>query len=400
MNTTSRLSRSVLLALLVPLWSVGMAVLGFHGLQPVGDRIAALHATAPGDSVMRVTVASRAPLRAWQAAVQLAREKGAQTLGVVGPDLPGSVESIQFSSRIPWMEEAGLPADRDGLHRRVQLQSPHGATFIGRLLAANGQDPSHIEGRIPRLTGTVPTLNAVQLRSLDANALAGKTVLVSGAEPWGTTTLAIPGGLAALPELIARCLSGPLPQSWRPGSVLAVFAILGILWARLLEKPGRGIGGWGIGATGISVVLAVVLDGLGRPVPIDPALWALWGGVVIAAHIRPGARDHPETAPWQAACEVVLEQTTGLACWIAEERGGNRWIALAQAGDTGPLPVEVLSRLVGNSPRDGADHAFLSALVSRPDGVRRALLLQPGDNPDSDPQPVLSTAADLLGKAG
>jgi len=378
---------------------MGMAVLGFHGVQPVGDRIAALHGTTPGDSVLRVTVASRAPLRAWQAAVQTAKEKGARTIGVVGPDLPGSVESIQFSSKIPWQEEAGLPADRDGMHRRVRFQSPHGATFIGRLLAANGQDLSFIEGRIPRLTGAVPSLNAVQLRSLDNNALSGKTVLVSGAEPWGTTTLATPGGLAALPELIARCVSGEVHTGWSPGSVLAVFGILGILWARLLEKPGRKIVRWCIGATGISGVLAVVLDGVGRPIPIDPVLWALWGGTVVVALVRPSAVDNPESTPWQAACDVVLERTNGLACWIAEE-GNGTWTALAKAGDTGPLPVDVLSRLVGDSPRDGTDHAFLAALVSRPDGVRRALLLQPGDDPDSDPQPVLSTAADLLGKAG
>ena len=398
MNPTPRLSRSALLALLVPLWSVGMALQGFNGAQPVGDAIAALQATAPGDSVLRVTVASRAPLRAWQAAVQVAREKGARTIGVVGPDLPGSVASIQFSSRIPWMEEAGLPADRDGLHRRVRFQSPQGATFIGRLLAANGREPSEIEGRIPRFTGPVPSLNAVQLRALDADSLEGKTVLVSGAEPWGTTTLATPGGLAALPELVARSISRPVATGWHPGSMLAVFGILGIFWARVLEKPGRRIVRWCMGATAISGILAVVLDGMGRPIPLDPALWALWGGGVVAALLRP-AEDSPGGEPWQAACEVVLARTNGLACWIAEERG-DTWIALAQAGDTGPLPVDVLSRLAGGSARDGADHAFLAALVSRPGGARRALLLQPGDGPDSDPRPVLFTAADLLGKAG
>jgi hypothetical protein len=399
MNLTLRLSRKSLLALLVPLWSVGMALLGFNGVQPVGDRIAALHATAPGDTVLRVTVSSRAPLRAWQRAVQVAREKGARTIGVVGPDLPGSVESIQFSSRIPWIEEAGLPADRDGLHRRVRFQTPQGGTFIGRLLAANGIASPPQEGRIPRLTRSIPSLNAVQLQALDANALEGKTVLVSGAEPWGTTTLATPDGLSALPELIARCLSRPVPPGWRPGSVLAVFAILGIFWARLLERPGRRLVAWCIGATGGAGVLAVVMDRLGHPFPIDPALWALWGGTIGASLLRPDAMPSAGTDPWQAACEVVLARTAGLACWVAEERDG-AWISLAQAGDTGPLPVDVLSRLAVGSPRDGSDHAFLSALFHRPDGVKRALLLQPGDSPDSDPQPVLSVAADLLGKAG
>jgi hypothetical protein len=241
-------------------------------------------------------------------------------------------------------------------------------------------------------------LNAVQLRALDADSLEGKTVLVSGAEPWGTTTLATPGGLAALPELVARSISRPVSTGWRPGSMLAVFGILGIFWARVLEKPGRRIVRWCMGATAISGILAVVLDGMGRPIPLDPALWALWGGGVVAALWRP-AVDSTGADPWQAACEVVLARTNGLACWIAEERG-DTWIALAQAGDTGPLPVDVLSRLAADSPRDGADHAFLAALVSRPGGARLALLLQPGDSPDPDPRPVLSTAADLLGKAG
>jgi len=399
MNPIPRLSHSALLALLIPLWSVGMAVLGFQGFQPLGDRMAALHATSPGDSVLRVTVASRAPLRAWQAAVQLAKEKGARTVGVVGPDLPGSVESIQFSSQVHWMEEAGLPADQDGIHRRARTRSQHGATFIGRLLAARGEDFPPIEGLIPRVTGPVPTLNAVQLQALDQEALAGKMVLVSGAAPWGTTTLATPAGLVPLPEIIARCLSGRLHPGWHPTTLLAVFGVLGIFWARLLESPGRSITRWCCGATGILGALALFLEGFGRPIPVDSGLWALWGGAVIAAIVRPNLRERLEPDPWQGACEVVLARAGGLACWIAEERNGT-WIPLAQAGDTGPLPVDVMSRLADHSVPSGVDHAFLAAPFRRPNGVRRALLLQPGDCGDTDPQAVLWTAADLLGKAG
>ncbi len=396
---------------LITIWAIGVGFFSYNGPQPIADALtqslgvrSQSSEQSSSERVIRVTLAPRAPIRAWQRTAELAREKGALGVGVIGPALPKSESFVTLNPKVPLLEELGLPQDRDGKHRRFRPRNGNGPTFLSRLVAEAGQALSTTEQRIPLGTHATPSITAAQLSALPTLALEGRIVLISGQAPWGTAELPTPMGVLPIAEILSRLLTGNPLASISPWTGLWAFGLGGIFLARLLEAPHRRKLTWIVGLSMLSTAVFGVSCWLGHAFPLDGVLWLVVTSGIFLYATRPGqpAAGQPsfllqsrETQLFhRTCCMAALQQTGALATWIAVLDG--QWQESARGGDAGELPTGSLQRLLDPDaeklPEDLAILVFPFS-NSKP-GV---LIIQPGDQGDIDLTPAGTAVAHLLG---
>ncbi|MEE2750881.1 MAG: hypothetical protein VX519_05585 [Myxococcota bacterium] len=395
---------------IITIWALGVGFFAHDSPQPFGDaltRAVALVQPPASDAhtegVLRVTLAPRAPIRAWQRTAALAREKGAIGVGVIGPALPQSQSFVTLNPKVPLLEELGLPRDRDGKHRRFYARNSNGPTFLTRLLSESGRMSPEPVQRIPLAQQKASSITAAQLSALPGSALEGRIVLVSGEAPWGTAALPTAVGVIPIAEVLYRVVSGNPVSSFSPGTILLAFGIGGILFARLLEPPRRRIFRWVVGLSAASSVAFCASLWFGHAFPLDALLFLVISIGCFSFTTRSlEASPALGTAPLQSrtnqsfhhtCCLAALHQSGALASWVAILDGD--WKENARAGDAGPLPTESLLRILNPDVQPAPeDSAFLVFPFSH--SKPGALVIQPGDQLGLELEAIGSAVAHLL----
>ncbi len=348
-------------ALIAAICAALLALLTSRGVQPLSDLFLSWNLRPPPNDVILLVLDSDPTPVTWSRAARIARDHGAEAIGLVGRDLP------EIPGVIAWSLDESSPdahifaEEPDTTIRRWNPRVDGEPTFPARLLYEAAAPVPILQTRIPLNSDCVPTLTEGQLTSLAPQALDGRIAIIGSTDPWYSPQVFTPFGPLALTEVVARLVADPSITVLNPMDSVVVAALLAamlaILLIRLQSNARRLLAILLVSAA--STGLAIAMMTTGHLVPLEPLLGAVataalgWGlstwhstnlGLAriidnLATHVGEAfsnTRLHV-ASDWHVLCQMALIIGAAEQAWAVRRQG--RALRVLASTEPGPSPA-------------------------------------------------------------